>query len=152
LKKGDGLVMIMLPSSSWTDVQPRTLECIYTLEATAVSLQRDSEDPVDDIVNDALEPVLKFCQEMAGYTRQTVQNGTLSSSHVDNLADLKEHMTGCVEGIMEQHPDCFKDTSIHQLFDNYHEGELPNVGGSASVPRRAPQVTQQMLDDEDLDL
>jgi hypothetical protein len=38
---------------------------------------------------------------MAGYTRQTVQNSTLSSSHVDNLADLKEHMTGCVEEIME---------------------------------------------------
>jgi hypothetical protein len=151
LKKGDGLVMVMLPSDSWTDVQPHTLSCIYTLEATAVSLQRNSGEPIDNAVNDALEPVLKFCQEMATYTRQTVQSDSLSSSHEENIADLKAHMTMCVEEIMNQHPDCFKDTSIHQLFGNFHDGELPDLVGT-SFPRRTPRVTQQMLDDEDEDL
>jgi hypothetical protein len=148
--------MVMLPSSLWTDCQPRTLDCIYMLEVAEIVLQRNSGEAVNTAVNDALEPVLEFCKAMADYTRQTVQDGTLSSSVLENLTRLKTHMTVRIEEIMSDHPECFKDTSIHQLFGNFHDGKLPGIaelGGNKSFTQAISSVAQQdMGDDQDEEL
>jgi hypothetical protein len=115
------------------------------LEVAEIVLQRNSGEAVNTAVNDALEPVLEFCKAMADYTRQTVQDGTLSSSVLENLTRLKTHMTVRIEEIMSDHPECFKDTSIHQLFGNFHDGKLPGIaelGGNRSFTQAISSVAQ----------
>jgi hypothetical protein len=149
LKTGDGLTMVMLPSSLWTDCQPRTLDCIYVLEASELVMRRNSTEGVDDAVNDALVPVHDFCKALTDYTgRTTQQDGALSSSYQENFADLKTHMSVRVEEIMNDYPDCFKDTSIHQLFGNFHDGELPELRVSRATTHRTSQVVNDDQDEE----
>jgi hypothetical protein len=143
--------MVMLPSSLWTDCQPLTLDCIYALEASELVMRRNSTEGVDDAVNDALAPVHEFCKALADYTGRTVQEGgALSTSDQENLADLKTHMTVRVEQIMGAYPECFKDSSIHQLFSNFHDGKLPStaeLGGDRSFDHI---ILQQDDQDEEL--
>jgi hypothetical protein len=141
--------MVMLPSSLWTDCQPRTLDCIYALEASELVMRRNSTEGVDDAVNDALAPVHEFCTVLADYTGRTIQSdGALSTSYQENLADLKTHMSVRVEEIMNDHPDCFRDTSIHQLFGNFHDGELPELRVSRSTTHRTSQIANDDQDEE----
>ena len=136
----------------WTDSQPRTLECVYTLEASDVILSRGSDVAVDEQVNDALAPVLEFCTRMARYTRDRTQVADLSSNHAENMYELRLHMTEVVEEIMNDHPDCFKDISIHQMFSNWHDGGLPTeLAGSRAVVRKEQRPHTQDYADEDED-
>lgn len=145
----------MLPASLWADLQPHTLECILALEVTTTVLQRDSNEPVDHEVNNALKPVLLFCHELAKYTQQLSVHGGLSTDHSKNLGALREHISMGVEGIMRRYPDCFKDTSIYQLFGEfYDQDELPELlGGHESVTEHGQSITQQTVAvDEEEDL
>jgi hypothetical protein len=137
--------VIDVSADQGTDSQPHTLDCVYALEASNIILARDPEIAVDEQVNDALVPVLAFCRKMAQYTRGRTQEEDLSSSYSSNILDLRLHMTEAVEDIMNE----YHDISIHQLFSNWHIGELPTLlPGSQVVSGHKEQRTPEPLAQE----
>lgn len=142
------LEVTLLESDEWSKCRPLTIQCVTALKVSVYPIRAGGNHQNDEL-DDALKPLLAFCKALDEYTRSTMADGTITSSHAENFLSLQDHMTERIEEIITRNPDCLKDTSIKDLFSAFsNTSKLPDPAVDVFADK-GYQQRQALLDEQE---